>query len=91
MSTIQVSARVDEEIRNKAQEVLEKQGLDISTAIRILITKTANDEEFPIDFKQKKTDDVLTKLLHERAKNAVRIDYKNKDEVEKLLDGWDEW
>ena len=48
MSTIQVSARVDTKLKEEAQKVFERQGLDISTAIKMLIAKTANEQAIPM-------------------------------------------
>lgn len=48
MPTIQISARVDTKLKEKAQEVFARQGLDISTAIKMLITKTANEQAIPM-------------------------------------------
>ncbi|MGY3735934.1 type II toxin-antitoxin system RelB/DinJ family antitoxin [Lactococcus taiwanensis] len=48
MSVIQVSARVDKNLKEEAQKVLAKQGLDIPTVIKMLITKTAYEQQVPL-------------------------------------------
>jgi len=40
-NTTQVSARVDNQIKMMAQEILEREGLHLATAIRMFVTKTA--------------------------------------------------
>lgn len=44
-----VRARIDEDIRNHATEVLASMGLTVSDAIRMLLTRVARDEAFPFD------------------------------------------
>jgi DNA-damage-inducible protein J len=48
MTTV-VRARIDEAIRDHAAEVLAGMGLTVSDAIRMLLTRVANDEAFPFD------------------------------------------
>jgi DNA-damage-inducible protein J len=43
-----VQARIDEDIKDRATLVLEKQGLTISDAVRILLTRTANEGVVPL-------------------------------------------
>jgi addiction module RelB/DinJ family antitoxin len=49
MPTVQVSTRVDESVKKAAQRVFERQGLDIASAMRIFLTKTANEQSIPLD------------------------------------------
>jgi addiction module RelB/DinJ family antitoxin len=53
MDTIQVSARVDRKIRDKADFVARENGLDIPTLIKMLLTKTAKEMKIPIDISKK--------------------------------------
>ncbi|MCT3069843.1 type II toxin-antitoxin system RelB/DinJ family antitoxin, partial [Leuconostoc citreum] len=48
MKAIQVSARVDPSIKESAQKVFERQGLDMATAIKMFITKTAYEQQIPL-------------------------------------------
>ncbi|CUW14205.1 hypothetical protein C122C_0026 [Leuconostoc gelidum subsp. gasicomitatum] len=48
MKAIQVSARVDPNIKESAQKVFERQGLDMATAIKMFITKTAYEQQIPL-------------------------------------------
>jgi len=43
-----VQARIDEDVKVRATAVLEKQGLSISDAVRILLTRTANEGVVPL-------------------------------------------
>jgi DNA-damage-inducible protein J len=43
-----VQTRIDEDIKDRASAVLEKQGLTISDAVRILLTRTANEGALPL-------------------------------------------
>ncbi len=42
-----VQARIGEDIKDRATAVLEKQGLTISDAVRIMLTRTANEGAVP--------------------------------------------
>ncbi|SFZ86153.1 DNA-damage-inducible protein J [Devosia enhydra] len=44
-----VQARIDPEIKDKAQDVLQRMGLTLSDAIRILLTRTANEGALPME------------------------------------------
>ncbi|WP_282799094.1 type II toxin-antitoxin system RelB/DinJ family antitoxin [Lactococcus lactis] len=48
MKRIQV--QVTDDIKERAEAVLEKEGLDISSLLKIVITKTANEQRIPIIF-----------------------------------------
>ncbi|MBB5574489.1 MULTISPECIES: type II toxin-antitoxin system RelB/DinJ family antitoxin [Rhizobium] len=45
-----VQMRIDAEIMERATAVLEGAGLTVSDAIRILLTRTANEGALPLDF-----------------------------------------
>ena len=47
--TATVQARIDEEIRDQASKILERWGLSVSDAIRILLTRTAREGRLPIE------------------------------------------
>lgn len=44
-----VQTRIDADIRDRASAVLESMGLTVSDAVRILLTRTANEGVLPID------------------------------------------
>ncbi|MDX8526876.1 type II toxin-antitoxin system RelB/DinJ family antitoxin [Mesorhizobium sp. MSK_1335] len=44
-----VQTRIDADIRDRASAVLESMGLTVSDAVRILLTRTANEGTLPID------------------------------------------
>ena len=43
-----IQTRIDPEIRDKASEVLAESGLTVSDAVRILLTRTANEGALPL-------------------------------------------
>jgi DNA-damage-inducible protein J len=43
-----VQVRIDPEIRDKASEVLARSGLTVSDLVRIILTRTANDNAIPL-------------------------------------------
>jgi addiction module RelB/DinJ family antitoxin len=48
MTTALVQAKIDAEVKKKAEKVLKHYGLDTSTAVRMFFTKIANTNEIPI-------------------------------------------
>jgi DNA-damage-inducible protein J len=44
-----IQTRIDEDIKERASAVLEKSGLTVSDAVRIMLTRTANEGVFPMD------------------------------------------
>ena len=98
VKTVQVSARVTPEVKKKAAEVLEKQGLDIPTAIKMLITKTAYEDRLPIDLinitKYKLTDEQIRSELDdiEFKKNVFKTPGKivDWDHPENMAEFFDE-
>ena len=49
MTNSLVQTRIDPEIRDRAAEVLERMGLTVSDAVRILLTRTAREGALPIE------------------------------------------
>jgi DNA-damage-inducible protein J len=47
--TATVQARIDEQVRDEASKVLERWGLSVSDAVRILLTRTAREGRLPIE------------------------------------------
>jgi addiction module RelB/DinJ family antitoxin len=48
MAAVQVAARIDKAVLDKAGKVFAFYGLDVSSAIRMFITTTANEGKYPI-------------------------------------------
>ncbi|WP_222829259.1 type II toxin-antitoxin system RelB/DinJ family antitoxin [Terriglobus saanensis] len=46
-ATALVQTRIDPEIRDKAAEVLQRVGLTVSDAVRMMLTRTANEGALP--------------------------------------------
>lgn len=49
MTNALVQTRIDPEIRDRAAAVLQGMGLTVSDAVRILLTRTANEGALPIE------------------------------------------
>ncbi len=45
-----VQARIDAEVKERATAVLDNMGLTVSDAVRILLTRVANEGTLPFDF-----------------------------------------
>ena len=45
-----IQTRIDSDVKEQAAAVFEKMGLTVSDAVRILLTRTANEGALPLDF-----------------------------------------
>ncbi len=76
-----VRSRIDADVKNRAAVVLGGMGLTVSDAIRIVLTRVANEEALPFDLKPNKLTratmrkTALGKEVH-RAKNASDLYHK---------------
>lgn len=61
MAIIQI--RVDEQLKENANRVFKKCGLDLSTAIRIFLNKCVQEQTIPFSFSEKKDYEELEKLV----------------------------
>ncbi|GAB2025448.1 hypothetical protein OfM1_15190 [Lactovum odontotermitis] len=99
MSVIQVSARVDKTLKEEAQKVFAKQGLDIATVIKMLITKTAYEQQIPLNLtsnpavgypegwfspERVKTREEISKLTSRQ--QAKVLDFSKKEDVDEFFD-----
>ena len=80
MANIQL--RLDDELKNKADELFKDLGLDTTTAIRMFLTQAVSSNGIPFEIKRKKDyvkfseDEILT-LLEKSRKSAERGEYKD--------------
>jgi addiction module RelB/DinJ family antitoxin len=49
MSVVQIATKVDKEIRDKAVNVFNHYGIDLSTAIRMFLSVSAKEQRIPIE------------------------------------------
>ena len=49
MSVVQIATKVDKEIRDKAVNVFNRYGIDLSTAIRMFLSVSAREQRIPIE------------------------------------------
>ncbi len=73
-----VRSRIDADVKDRAAEVLGGMGLTVSDAIRIVLTRVANENELPFDLKPNKlTRQTMRKTAKgrevHRAKNAADL------------------
>lgn len=84
MANIQL--RLDDELKNKADELFKDLGLDTTTAIRMFLTQAVSNNGIPFEIKRKKdyekfTEDEILTLLEKSRKSAERGEYKDAVEV----------
>lgn len=85
----QSTFRIDKDIKNKAAEVLAKQGLDISSVIKILLTKIANEERVPLELNDTpNTRDEIRRQIQLLAMSGEirKIDLRKKDDFDDFYD-----
>lgn len=77
-----VQTRIDAEIRDRASVVLENMGLTVSDAVRILLTRTANEGALPLELlTNSETHDAWSRAKVREALEDTRADTPD-DEVE---------
>lgn len=77
-----VQTRIDADVRDRASLVLEGMGLTVSDAVRILLTRTANEGVLPLElFSSSETHDTWFRAKVLEALNDTRPDISD-DEVE---------
>ena len=77
-----VQTRIDAEVRDRASVVLENMGMTVSDAVRILLTRTANEGALPIEL-------LSTSEAHDawfRAKVRQALDDERPDVDEDTVD-----
>ncbi len=81
-----VRARIDEKIRDDAAEVLATMGLTVSDAVRLTLTRVANDGEMPFDVNRPNA--VTRAAMRESRKLMAsrRPGFKTAEELFKSLD-----
>jgi DNA-damage-inducible protein J len=74
MAEPRLSIRVDEKIKNQAEEVFRKLGLNMSTGITIYLTQVAARQGIPFPLTLEKPPEISKKvdLLERNAKSAVQ-------------------
>ena len=93
---VQVSARVSEDLKEEAAKVLKRQGLDISTAIKMLITKTAVEQRLPLDMTSSEIQELDTLFRKEIGKrinayfDKIPAKVVDKDHPENMAEFFDE-
>lgn len=68
-TTSMVHVRVDDEIKAQATEALAAMGLSVSDAVRILLTRVASDQAFPLELKVPNAE---TRAAMEEARSIMR-------------------
>ena len=84
MANIQL--RLDDELKNKADELFKDLGLDTTTAIRMFLTQAVSNNGIPFEIKRKidyetLTEEEILKLLEKSRRSAERGEYKEAVEV----------
>jgi addiction module RelB/DinJ family antitoxin len=92
MATALVQAKVDAEIKKKAEKVIKHYGLDTSTVVRMFLTKIAHTNEIPIKLTEEDELSILTederynmRVLGIRTVAGYRRFEKNMEEAERDL------
>jgi DNA-damage-inducible protein J len=55
LSTARISVNIDEEVKKDAQKVLSEIGMDLTTAIDLLLRTIVREERIPFDLRTKKS------------------------------------
>ena len=75
-----VQTRIDAEVRDRASAVLESMGLTVSDAVRIVLTRTANEGALPLELlSNSEAHDAWFRAKVLEALNDTRPDISNDD------------
>jgi DNA-damage-inducible protein J len=80
-----VQTRIDPDIRDRAAAVLDRVGLSVSDAVRILLTRTANEGALPFDVTDKASHDAWFRAMVQEGLDDPRPGVPH-DEVEAEFD-----
>ena len=87
-----INIRTDEQVKIEADELFNKLGLNMSTAINIFLIKSINEQGIPFDVKLE-TPNEKTKLALDEGEKIARDKnyktYKNTKELKKAINSWD--
>lgn len=81
--TSMLHVRIDDELKAQASLALEAMGLSVSDAVRILLTRVANDQAFPLELK---VPNAQTRLAMEEARAIMKAKAARFDSVDALID-----
>jgi len=97
MSTKTVSFKADEELKKEFDEVASNLAMPVSAMFTVFMRKVVDTQGIPFDLRveplisREALDKKLTEVLKSRVEKAEKIDFSNKADVEKLVEGWDEY
>lgn len=80
--TSMLHVRIDDELKAQASLALEAMGLSVSDAVRILLTRVANDQAFPLELKVPNAE---TRLAMEEARAIMKAKAARFDSVDALI------
>jgi DNA-damage-inducible protein J len=80
--TSMLHVRIDDELKAQASLALEAMGLSVSDAVRILLTRVANDQAFPLELKVPNAE---TRLAMEEARAVMKAKTARFDSVDALI------
>lgn len=69
-----VRARINENVKDQASEVLDQLGLSVSDVIRITLTKVANEKRLPFDMYVPNAETAEALAKSERGEDVYRAD-----------------
>ena len=81
-----VRARIDEDLKNEAAEVLGEMGLTVSDLVRITLTRVARERAIPFDLK---VPNAQTQAAMDEARRTMKANRLRFTEAEELLDALD--
>lgn len=79
MSNALVQTRIDPAIRDRAAAVLDRAGLTVSDAVRILLTRTANEGRLPFDVSDTASHDAWFRARVQEALDDLRPSIAHED------------
>lgn len=86
MSTVNVTLRLDKELKQEAEALFEDMGLSLSAACRIFFTQAVKEQRIPFEITRRAPDRATRKAIQESRETDAPV-LETVDELMEELDG----
>ena len=82
-----LNIRIDSELKNEAEDLFKRLGLNISSAINVFLTQSVREQAIPFEIREDRPNKDLIKALKEVEKMEKSSEkYKNYNNIDELIE-----
>ncbi len=82
-----LNIRIDSELKNEAEDLFKRLGLNISSAINVFLTQSVREQAIPFEIREDQPNKDLIKVLKEVEKMEKNPEkYKNYNNIDELIE-----